>query len=49
MIDWVSELDAERRGEVDEEIRTVLSKRRVIGWKKQDIYPKISIPMRGTK
>lgn len=49
MIDWVSELDAERRGEIDEEIRIVLSKRRVIGWKKQDVYPKISIPARGTK
>jgi hypothetical protein len=49
MIDWASELDAERRGEIDEEIRMVLSKRRVIGWKKQDIYPKISIPVRGTK
>lgn len=49
MIDWVSELDAERRGEIDEEIRMVLSKRRVIGWKKQDIYPKISIPARATK
>jgi hypothetical protein len=41
MTDWISELDAERSGETNEEIRMIFSRRRVAAWKKQDIYPTV--------
>src|SRR5918994_937871 len=41
LTDWTSELDAERSGETNEEIRMIFSRRRVAAWKKQDIYPKV--------
>jgi len=41
MTDWISELDAQRSGETNEEVRIIFSRRRVAAWKKQDIYPTV--------